>query len=606
MKQIVADVHGPVILLGTAPTTETWPNPIWSLNPHTHVLFTEHSHVTPEGRFTAFQGAGVVSSQLIKTSQELSAWWAPSASVDDVTTRFSNEVRGACAALFADRNEDKITLVADPLGSAILFHVSEGNFALVSADLNSLLKVARRLGMRLSKSADYLAIRTLTGNGGLVASPYEQISVVPFGHFVQVQAERYRFIDSHVLETDLQDTRGYLELAQEAEAEIRMNISAVAQASPAHRIAQLTGGFDSRLVLAGLMKEGRENQFSYFTSGQPGLADRDIADGILRRYGLSRASSSGQTDVVIDDVGERLQASLDASGGLSSEGPTLHERTSNVLILGGVYGENLRTMYPDVSYLWAEGERSPDVLMSAMWGRNVIEPRGLLTEGFRDKIATLFMESLRGIDRLGFPKDTVGDAHYLLYRNRYYSGQMIFRWNSYHARHDPLYSRAALKMARTLPLEPRRLNMAGYDMLHVLAEDLTRLPYDYPRFGADFKRLRRYPEEISLDSAATIPIERIPSERVVVEGKRGSQIAAMPRNEALAVAKKLQAAFWQVHYLPIAQALLEQSLEHANDHRLGSVFNTDYLYKLATARLTNRVDIRRVYLVLGSINWYAQ
>ena len=139
-----------------------------------------------------------------------------------------------------------------------------------------------------------------------------------------------------------------------------MHIYSRVKAHP--RIANLTGGRDSRLVLALLLSEGLADRFVYNTFGSPELADTVVATAIADRYGLrhratSRPPNPTPTPTVVGpkppsaSYEEQLRHHVwVASGQLNTWDlrPSARRRTPG-MVLTGLFGEAYRTMYPGKS-----------------------------------------------------------------------------------------------------------------------------------------------------------------------------------------------------------------------------------------------------------------
>ena len=68
---------------------------------------------------------------------------------------------------------------------------------------------------------------------------------------------------------------------------------------------------------------------------------------------------------------------------------------------------------------------------------------------------------------------------------------------------DPLYSLAAAALALRLPAAERHANIAGVDLMDAFAPGLSRRPYDRPRYGEAWAKVRPVPDIIPFTTSGT-------------------------------------------------------------------------------------------------------
>ena len=78
----------------------------------------------------------------------------------------------------------------------------------------------------------------------------------------------------------------YAELLDEAEEDLRGTIRAIANLPVEERVLSLSGGKDSRTLLAVILGEGVKDRFQFVTRGSPERADPIVANMLAERFGL--------------------------------------------------------------------------------------------------------------------------------------------------------------------------------------------------------------------------------------------------------------------------------------------------------------------------------
>ena len=126
------------------------------------------------------------------------------------------------------------------------------------------------------------------GSGGLVESSYEGISVLPQFTYVTMSPSGVSVLDYPVREQFFSPGVDYELSIAVAQEEIAQNVEALAAADHARKVAHLTGGIDSRLVLAAILSTGHSGEFVFFCSGGPEEPDQKVARQ-LAKFGIRTA-----------------------------------------------------------------------------------------------------------------------------------------------------------------------------------------------------------------------------------------------------------------------------------------------------------------------------
>ncbi|MGG5751832.1 hypothetical protein ACQ3I4_04315 [Zafaria sp. Z1313] len=581
-------------------------------SPGLHVWGSDFLHWDgPRGY--ALDGASVLGDVAVTRPEEAAACLGGRASTTRrIAETWGERARNPSCLVVVDRDEGLALFLPDPLGGCLVWRLAAGPFDLVSSDLVSLVEVAAVLGHAPRKSVDFQLERMVLGNGGLTPASYDGVERAEmFGYWTLsstgVVAGRYSSVVDAV-----DEEKGYGEALASVRQEVIDAVTAIARLPASHRVAHLTGGFDSRLVLGAILETGTQKDFQFFCSGPEGTHDRAVADGLTARFGLQRTDSAGLSPTPLGALHGRLTAPIFHSGGLTASGPVGGERPQGVVAVGGGYGEVLRSWY---SVRWPEAPADPAdplELLARLTGATP-EGGGLLTAGAYEGIGRRLAGHWKAASAAGHPRDFIGDALYSQIRNRYHIGQNSVLWSRTGARFDPLYSVAGFAAARQLPLEARSANVLGFDLMRGLAGDLAGYPFDKDRINEAYLRQRRAPRPRSFPEPARIgPVSRFVAEHGPVgdlpAGLDDLAVAAPAlgpdaRRELVERANTLGVNYWQLTSLDGAHASLRTALERLDAERYAGSLNLEYVRHLANYKARTRQEVRGVYSALTLIAW---
>ena len=244
--------------------------------------------------------------------------------------------------------------------------------------------------------------------------------------------------------------------------------------------AAITGGRDSRVVLAALVAIGRVSDVRFKTL-DIGM-DLDIASGLVKRYGASYGTSMQARRLEVTSLAANIDRFRSLTYGAAYHFPSSVRRThfkipeSPCLSLGGGCGELYRSFYQRNAFdkrNMMQGytpDTLKEMLQSSGFWRRIYSEHHL--EAIIDPYAETF-DSLKG--------DTLWrklDDHYLNFRNRIHFGSglgftSVIGWN-------PLASTSLLQASWGLPIEVRDTGRVMFDITRYLCDDLAHTAYDTP------------------------------------------------------------------------------------------------------------------------------
>ncbi|WP_277454744.1 hypothetical protein [Janibacter sp. DB-40] len=593
-------VHGPLV-------ERALPGLV-SLSPRLHVRWGTDSAkhaVRPEGT-VSLDGAAIVQAQLVTTGSAAADLWGGRELGGFAQWWGRMATQSACLYIW-DRARQQFAILPDPLGGATLFRHEHGDISVISTDYRELIATAAHLGFPLEKDPEYQVERMLFGAGGLRPTSYLGGQRIPSFTGVMLD-DRILWTVPYESRAALTEQRSYINSVNLLRRDTLDAVSALAEAPAQARVAHLTGGFDSRMVLGAILAAGCRDGFEFFCSGPESSIDRQVADGLARTFDLTRTTSSGLRPVVVGTAPEQDLAQLRYTAGLSTVGPTGLEEKVDVLSAGGGYGELMRSFYttsllPTDSARWADGR----TLLQAMVGRQV-DVEDLISREILESLGRQLTETLHEIRASGVPADLAPNVYYSDVRNRYHMGGTTLLWSRVGTRVNPLYSVHSLAAARELTAIAREANVLGYDLLESFGHRLSQYPFDSSRSTPEYRRQRRPRPTRAFTDGEVRYGTKVTS--VPPPGRTDGAVPSKPdtpqrREEVLARAKALSLIFWQSNHLEETQAALAASLEAGRSDSLAHAFNIDYVRELARTTRWNRTRVRHLYAITSIVQWLA-
>ncbi len=580
-------------------------------------LLSAHPTITLGTRHVVLDGTAICAGRVLTRNSPL-ADVIPAALVssglDALANWWAEHVVNPSCLFVLDEAANEAACLPDALGGSLVFLYSAGGTDFISSDIVSLVSAAKLAGHSPQKSVDFQLERLIVGNGGLTPASYQDVRRLDVFEFWKATASGTRVCEYDLGERVRSEEVPYVDTLKRVRTEVLESVSAIAEMPSEFRVAHLTGGFDSRLVLAAMVEADCTDRFNFFCSGPPGTTDRKVADGLSGVFGLQRSQSGGLSAAPTSHVHERLLEPVFHSGGMTSTGPTGRERETSVVAAGGGYGEVLRTFYsPRFKGLDHQTFTGGDLMNHMI---PLVEGRERLhTPLVREGIGRQLDVEWRKLSARGTPDDFLGDALYSQIRNRYHIGLNSMLWSRVGSRLDPLYSVTAYQLARSLPLESRETNVLGFDLMDSLAGKLTSYPFDKNRFSSAYASMRRLPRERKLApapdprqpvafSAPHSAIDLLPESLAGLHVDE-PRVTAAQREKFVTVANRIGVNYWQVSTLPAAQKALRTTLDTVDMSPYAESLNIAYLERLSRGTLARRQEIRDVYSAFGLLAWLA-
>jgi hypothetical protein len=240
------------------------------------------------------------------------------------------------------------TVVTDPLGLRCLYYGQTPEVFVVASRSALVAAVLAAPNMRPKRDARSTSTLAYESYRIGTASGFEDVQVVPAGGVVELRAGAEPAIQigaPWMPPTDICE-RSTDELVEHVRDDIADSLRAVISFPADRRVFGLTGGKDSRLLLAVALWAGIAEGFDYETIGPPDFEDVRIASELAADFGL-RHEVRFYGIAAKRSYGERLHEFVERTSGLLNGwnlGATETDPTD--LRVTGLCGEMLRTFRP--------------------------------------------------------------------------------------------------------------------------------------------------------------------------------------------------------------------------------------------------------------------
>ena len=341
-----------------------------------------------------------------------------------------------------------------------------------------------------------------------VTAPGEILEIGPQGHVWSCRPVRPSW-KVRPLSTVLAE-----EALLEARAEMVTAIRTAIDSRAGPTCAGLTGGKDSRLILALLLAEGLAGDVEFQTLGAADLPDVMIATRIAEDFGLrhvvnpvdSEASEwtrllgmavqdAGYSGLSSREINLRIAASM-SSGARNVGDPTARRPFGDRVLINGMCGETLRATWPFSARCRTKSEAATigNVLKFGTLG--ILRPDAL--DYYRAEMHKLMFDDCRSSDSAG---DIIDEFYMRHWFRRWFGDSQEF---DFQHRIFPLYSMAALRLAFGIGAENRHADWIHYELMRRSCEPLVNEPFASGSWHSEAGRELRPPQRYN-DPAPLAP-----------------------------------------------------------------------------------------------------
>ena len=338
-------------------------------------------------------------------------------------------------------------VINDPFGLHPLYIGGTDQISVVSNRPSLVASViARETGTPARQDAQAAAWVAFAGQMFGDATGFLGVSATPFGSSISIQAPYGLTVREHHLAPWVRRGDASLQsMLERSERRLIQAMRAAVSAFPNDCSSELTGGKDSRLVLALASRAELVGALQFFTYGHPHSPDCEAATAIANALNLrytQRPWPSKRGSSILDHFVEHVQRVSGQLGCWEMSNPT----RDTGLTLSGLSGESLRTNYPR----WV-GKLTADDAIAAFdrhqFGRyTYLLPE--VRESLRRRVRFLFTQPLES----GCAPEDLFDVFYIQHRLRRWIGARPDRF----VRHVfPLYAPLGVEAAFAMGWQAR-------------------------------------------------------------------------------------------------------------------------------------------------------
>ncbi len=426
-----------------------------------------------------------------------------------------DDLRGIYAAAHLDRTGQGWA-VADPLGLRCTYW-AEDDEVLVLASRAALVSRAitrsDREPARNVAAGAWLAFTTYRVGD---ETGYHGVRVVPPGSILHFEDDGARWAP-HRLIAEAEDRRGtrHLEdLASTVIDDVGASLRAVLETDAAGHVIALTGGKDSRLLLAVAVQQGIADEFTYETAGFRGMADVDIAAELSGELGL-RHQLAAKSPASTEPYAARVTRFVGATGCMVNAWDLDAPRGDDAIRVSGIGGEPLR------NFVRLRGRRTPELEVEKAFRRQRYGKAELLLPRVAEHLYATLLEELAK------EPDPDCDPRIRLYAH---FAQNRMRFSRVGPREElpgdrrvqPLYSPVTVRAALTLPIEDLQSELLFAAIMRRASPVLVR--HRFAAAGWDDRALA-YLADGTVPPPPAAPRRRTPEERAA---RRAAAAAAPP------------------------------------------------------------------------------
>lgn len=507
------------------------------------------------------------------------------------------DIRGTLTLYY--KNDHTSRIISDFVGSSFIYFYQKNGYELYSSCLKSLKEALDILEINLSKSVEYKACESIFGNGGFGLTSYKDIFILPENSMVISTNYSIKVIQESICHW-LVESDNYERCLELAKEDVLNNIKAVMDSGYPYKLAHITGGMDSRLVVAAIDNLNAIDSFELGCSGKPGDLDYDNA---LLVAGVLKAKFSNRENYIQREYPQTIEDKycweFIVTEGMLSNQP-FHKGLAvnpDLLILSGGYGEFLRCFYSNENNINQSWSKYDDLPVFKRMIESLSDDSSLIRNEILLGIIDRFQLFLEEIQLFGMTQIQTAEIFFMLNRNRYYIGNITKTASKFTSRFDPLYSPYLFKLAYFIDEKSRIQGVPLFDLMWEFSPTLTKLPFGTTAWDDELIKSKNIQVATSVDNSlpTILDIERKSAQLL------GSYMPSISK-ENRALAKKMKAAAWQVQIYPQLQ---KESLLLWEKYRdiLEKFYNQEVLDFYLKREHRNRVDIRKVINIYATMLW---
>jgi hypothetical protein len=373
-------------------------------------------------------------------------------------------------------NEEEALFATDPVGLSHLLVLETAELVLVANGNEPLSTAVRRLGLTLTPDPNALADLFCIGSPLVPSSGYTEVKLVPLHQYVRVGRDgRLRLLDRTFWQFIAEARAGkhsYEALIAGAVGQIRSAAAAIGESQHPFKVQEITGGRDSRVVLAALLGV-KDLSFAGYCRGAATDPDQIIASLLRKTFGIRRATAPYSYEVSASEAVDLAKAKNGLVRVMDDISYYADSQLPDRMVISGGGGETFRGFYATkVVNTSPEIKNNLTSAITAFTGK--FKYRSVWSVDYaRNRIneASDFASSF-GIEDPLLALDII----YIYSRNRFHFGLGSRTRRRLFAQETPANSFLALAASYVLPGELRARGKVAFDLMLALYPPLAFFP----------------------------------------------------------------------------------------------------------------------------------
>lgn len=424
-----------------------------------------------EGSITLLLGDAIYRSKLYQDAQQVQH---DQLDIAD----FIENARGSFLLIEIDTQTNTVTLYNDPLSLYPVYWFENEQYAALSNMPIWMESVLSAAGVEVERDGLLAGYDLAIGTGAFGVTGWSEFNLIPFGTSLSLTQAKLKFNEFRSLDKFFNTDDSLDTLIERSVIELKENIKAIAESHYTNKVSDITGGMDSRLVLAAIFSQGLEGKFLYNTNGEYPVPDANCALSIMEKFGLTRIRTLCQYS---QPVATKPISTFKKFIYQSQGSRFIYDRAfetncvqDHLIKVGGGLAGGFKSTY-SLRLKAKEGQKvGLEDAVSAMF----LPATEYLSDSLVNRIHKELFSGFSDIHKkYNVSYNAVMDFFYVLSRNRYFIGMGEFSSSAVRPKVHALYSQSLIAAALKLEDDERANGKLHFELMRRLSPSLCKLPF---------------------------------------------------------------------------------------------------------------------------------
>ncbi|WP_311945493.1 hypothetical protein [Halomonas piscis] len=424
-----------------------------------------------DGNITLLFGDAIYRSKLYQDAQQIEH---DQLDVAD----FIENARGSFLLVKIDTQSNTVSLYNDLLSLYPVYWFENEQYAALSNMPIWMESVLSAAGVEVARDGLLAGYDLAIGTGAFGVTGWSEFHLIPFGTSLTLTQTKLEFNELRALDRFFNTNDSLDALIEKSAIELKENVKAIAGSHHANKVSDITGGMDSRLVLAAILSQGLEDQFLYHTNGEYPVPDANCALSIMEKFGLTRIRTSCQYSqpVATKPISTFRKFVYQSQGSrfICDRAFETNCVQDDLIKVGGGLAGGFKSTYSLRLKAAEDKQVSLEDAVSAMFLPATERLSASLVSRIREELASEFS----GIhERYKVSYKAAMDFFYVLSRNRYFIGMGEFPNSAVRPKVHALYSQSLISAGLMLQDDERGSGKLHFELMKRLSPSLCKLPF---------------------------------------------------------------------------------------------------------------------------------